>query len=76
MLKSSQERQKENMVSAYVCDVDPSVVFDGGTFVSDEGYVLSEKEYWFKDGETKRNLISEPYTDITGNMVVAIYTCI
>ena len=43
MLKSSQESDKENIVSAYVADVDPSVVFDGGTFVSDEGYVLSEK---------------------------------
>ena len=73
MLKSSQESDKENIVSAYVADVDPSVVFDGGTFVSDEGYVLSEKEYWFKDGETKETIISEPYTDIiTGNMVVAV----
>ena len=73
MLKSSQESDKENIVSAYVADVDPSVVFDGGTFVSDEGYVLSEKEYWFKDGETRETIISEPYTDIiTGNMVVAV----
>ena len=73
MLKSSQESDKENIVSAYVADVDPSVLFDGGTFVSDEGYVLSEKEYWFKDGETRETIISEPYTDIiTGNMVVAV----
>ena len=73
MLKSSQESDKENIVSAYVADVDPSVVFDGGTFVSDEGYVLSEKEYWFKDRETRETIISEPYTDIiTGNMVVAV----
>ena len=73
MLKSSQESDKENIVSAYVADVDPSVVFDGGTFVSDEGYVLSEKEYWFKDGETRETIISEPYIDIiTGNMVVAV----
>ena len=73
MLKSSQESDKENIVSAYVADVDPSVLFDGGTFVSDEGYVLSEKEYWFRDGETRETIISEPYTDIiTGNMVVAV----
>ena len=73
MLKSSQESDKENIVSAYVADVDPSVVFDGGTFVSDEGYVLSEKEYCFKDGETRETIISEPYIDIiTGNMVVAV----
>ena len=73
MLKSSQDSDKENIVTAYVADVDPSVVFDGGTFVSDEGYVLSEKEYWFKDGETRETIISEPYTDIiTGNMVVAV----
>lgn len=73
MLKSSQEGDKENIVSAYVADLDPSVVIDGGTYISGDDYFLEEKEYWFKDGETRKTIISEPYTDIiTGNMVVAV----
>jgi len=73
MLKSSQEGDSQNIVSSYVADVDPSVVIDGGTYISGADYLLEEKEYWFKDGETRKTIISEPYTDIiTGNMVVAV----
>lgn len=73
MLKDSQEGDSQNIVSAYVADVDPSVVIDGGTYISGDDYVLKEKEYWFKEGETRTTIISEPYTDIiTGNMVVAV----
>lgn len=73
MLASTQSKDTENIVSAYVADVDPSVVFDGGNFVSGKEYILSDKDYWFKNGETRKTIISEPYTDIiTGNMVVAV----
>ena len=73
MLASTQSKDKENIVSAYIADVDPSVVFDGGKFVSGKDYILTEKDYWFKDGETRKTIISEPFTDIiTGNMVVAV----
>lgn len=48
MLKSTQSKDSENIVSAYIADVDPSVVFDGGSFVSGKDYVLKDKSYWFK----------------------------
>ena len=73
MLAATQSKDTENIVSAYIADIDPSVVFDGGNFVSGKDYVLSEKDYWFKEGETRKTIISEPYKDIiSGNMVVAI----
>lgn len=73
MLASTQSKDTENIVTAYIADVDPSVVFDGGNYISGKDYILSDKDYWFKDGETRKTIISEPYTDrITGNMVVAI----
>ncbi|MGL5255938.1 MAG: methyl-accepting chemotaxis protein [Proteocatella sp.] len=73
MLASTQSKDTENIVTAYIADVDPSVVFDGGNYVSGKDYILSDKDYWFKAGETRKTIISEPYTDrITGNMVVAI----
>ena len=73
MLAATQSKDTENIVSAYIADVDPSVVFDGGNFISGKDYVLSEKDYWFRDGETRKTIISEPYKDIiSGNMVVAI----
>ncbi len=73
MLASTQSKDTENIVSAYIADVDPSVVFDGGKFVSGKDYILTEKDYWFKDGETRKTIVSEPFTDIiTGNLVVAV----
>ncbi|MGB5822832.1 MAG: methyl-accepting chemotaxis protein [Proteocatella sp.] len=73
MLASTQSKDSENIVSAYIADVDPSVVFDGGNFVSGKDYILKDKSYWFKSGETRTTIISEPYTDIiTGNQVIAI----
>lgn len=73
MLASTQSKDTENIVTAYIADVNPSVVFDGGNYVSGKDYILSDKDYWFKDGETRKTIISEPYTDrITGNMVVAV----
>lgn len=73
MLASTQSKDAENIVSAYIADVDPSVVFDGGNYVSGKDYILTEKDYWFKDGETRKTIISEPFVDrITGNTVVAV----
>lgn len=73
MLASTQSKDTENIVTAYIADVNPSVVFDGGNYVSGKDYILSDKDYWFKYGETRKTIISEPYTDrITGNMVVAV----
>jgi len=73
MLTSTQSKDTENIVSAYIADVDPSVVFDGGSFVSGKDYILKDKSYWFKDGETRTTILSEPYTDIiSGNQVIAI----
>ncbi|WP_434798046.1 methyl-accepting chemotaxis protein [Terrisporobacter vanillatitrophus] len=67
---------KENdtqILNAYIASVNESFAFDSGTYISDEGYDLKSKNYWFSNSEDIENgfIISEPYQDsVTGKMVV------
>lgn len=67
---------KENdsqILNAYIASVNENFAFDSGTYLSEEGYDLKSRSYWFSNSADIENgfIISEPYEDsVTGNMVV------
>ena len=63
MLASTQSKDTENIVSAYIADVDPSVVFDGGKFVSGKDYILTEKDYHIHNADFN-HFLKQDFTEI------------
>ncbi|WP_312648568.1 methyl-accepting chemotaxis protein [Aminipila sp.] len=74
-LNKIMELDKKNILSAYVASTNCDVAFDGGDWVSDPGFDLKTRSYWFgnaKDLE-KGYIITEPYQDLdTGKMVITV----
>ncbi|MBN7774341.1 methyl-accepting chemotaxis protein [Clostridium aminobutyricum] len=74
-LKQTMDSDPENILSAYIAAINSDLAFDGGDWVADPGFNLSEKSYWFKDQTNiaKGYIITEPYQDVdTGEMVITI----
>ncbi|MCC3864295.1 HAMP domain-containing protein [Terrisporobacter petrolearius] len=67
-------KEKDTQIlNAYIASANEGFAFDSGTYISDEGYDLKLKNYWFSKSEDieKGFIISQPYEDsVTGNMVV------
>lgn len=60
-------------MNAYIASANEDLAFDSGTYLSDEGFDLKSRNYWFSKSEDieKGFIISQPYEDsVTGNMVV------
>ncbi|MEA4989214.1 MAG: methyl-accepting chemotaxis protein [Anaerovorax sp.] len=77
MLKKTMDGDTENILSAYVADVDAKLGFDGGDWVSDDDFDLTQRDYWFEDTADieKGFIITEPYIDVdTGSMVITVST--
>nr|WP_315020088.1 methyl-accepting chemotaxis protein [uncultured Aminipila sp.] len=74
-LNKIMELDKKNILSAYIASTNCDVAFDGGDWVSDPGFDLKTRSYWFgnaKDLE-KGYIITEPYQDLdTGSMVITV----
>ncbi|QHI72723.1 methyl-accepting chemotaxis protein [Aminipila terrae] len=69
------ELDKKNILSAYVASAKTDVAFDGGDWLSDPGFDLKTRSYWFgNDKDLKKGyLITEPYQDLdTGKMVITV----
>ncbi|MCC3869144.1 methyl-accepting chemotaxis protein [Terrisporobacter mayombei] len=67
-------KEKDTQIlNAYIASANEDLAFDSGTYLSDEGFDLKSRNYWFSNSEDIENgfIISEPYEDsVTGNMVV------
>ncbi len=64
-----------NILSAFIASADTDVAFDGGDWLSDPGFDLKTRSYWFgSDADVKRGyIITEPYQDVdTGSMVITV----
>jgi len=75
MLKKTMDGDTENILSAFVADLDGKFGFDGGNWISDDGFDLEQKDYWFYDTADieKGFIITEPYVDVdTGSMVITV----
>ncbi|WP_324824414.1 methyl-accepting chemotaxis protein [Sinanaerobacter sp. ZZT-01] len=75
MLKKTMDGDTENILSAFVADLDGKFGFDGGDWISDDGFDLEQKDYWFYDAADieKGFIITEPYVDVdTGSMVITV----
>lgn len=61
------------ILNAYIASANEDLAFDSGTYLSDKGFDLKSRNYWFSKSEDieKGFIISQPYEDsVTGNMVV------
>lgn len=67
-------KEKDTQIlNAYIASANEDLAFDSGTYLSDEGFDLKSRNYWFSKSEDidKGFIISQPYKDsVTGNMVV------
>lgn len=67
-------KEKDTQIlNAYIASANEDLAFDSGTYLSDEGFDLKSRNYWFSKSEDieKGFIISQPYEDsVTGNMVV------
>ncbi|MGN0710593.1 MAG: methyl-accepting chemotaxis protein, partial [Anaerovoracaceae bacterium] len=64
-----------DILSAFVVPLGCDAAFDGGDWISDAGYNLLEKDFWFADAADleKGYIVTEPYQDVdTGSMVVTV----
>lgn len=64
-----------HILSAYYADDDSNTAFDGGGWMSDEDFVLSQRDYAFLSEEQlqKGYIITDPYVDLdTGAQVITI----
>ncbi len=75
MLKKTMDGDTENILSAFVADLDGKYGFDGGNWISDDDFDLAQRDYWFDDTASieKGFIITEPYVDLdTGSMVITV----
>ena len=75
MLAASTATDSENILSLFLASSKANLAFDGGDWVGDESFDLSEKSYWFTDQADidAGYIITEPYQDVdTGSMVLTI----
>lgn len=67
-------KEKDTQIlNAYIASANEGLAFDSGTYLSDKGFDLKSRNYWFSKSEDieKGFIISQPYEDsVTGNMVV------
>ncbi|MBN9647851.1 methyl-accepting chemotaxis protein [Terrisporobacter glycolicus] len=67
-------KEKDTQIlNAYIASANEDLAFDSGTYLSDKGFDLKSRNYWFSKSEDieKGFIISQPYEDsVTGNMVV------
>ncbi|WP_343345837.1 methyl-accepting chemotaxis protein [Terrisporobacter petrolearius] len=67
-------KEKDTQIlNAYIASANEDLAFDSGTYLSEEGFDLKSRNYWFSKSEDieKGFIISQPYEDsVTGNMVV------
>ncbi|MEY8356063.1 methyl-accepting chemotaxis protein [Lachnospiraceae bacterium 54-53] len=74
MLKKTMEADSQ-ILSAYYADDDSNTAFDGGDWISDEDFVLSQRDYAFLTEEQleKGYIITDPYVDLdTGAQVITV----
>ncbi len=75
MLRRTTEINVENDFAPFVAVLDAQVGFDGGDWISDDDFDLTQKEYWFKEeADIKRGyIITEPYLDsYTGDQIFTV----
>ncbi|MFV0518394.1 MAG: methyl-accepting chemotaxis protein [Aminipila sp.] len=75
MLRDTMQTDTKNILSAFIASANTDVAFDGGVWLSDPGFDLKSRSYWFENQEDidRGYIITEPYQDVdTGNMVITV----
>ena len=75
MLAKTTATDSENILSLFLASSRANLSFDGGDWVGDQDFNLSEKSYWFTNQADidAGYIITEPYTDVdTGSMVLTV----
>ena len=75
MLAKTTATDSENILSLFLASSRANLSFDGGDWVGDQDFNLSEKSYWFTNQADidAGYIITEPYTDVdTGAMVLTV----
>ena len=66
------ETDPENIMAAWIADLDASVFLQSDGFTSEEGWDITGRE-WYRCMETKQTVFTEPYVDSsTGKIVLSI----
>ncbi len=74
-LNKIMELDTKNILSAFIASSNTDVAFDGGDWLSDPGFDLKTRSYWFTEQAAidKGYIITEPYQDVdTGGMVITV----
>lgn len=75
MLARTKTANAENDFDPFIVDLDAQVGFNGEDWISDDGFDLTTRDYWFgKEADIQKGyIITEPYLDLdTGDQIITV----